>query len=1248
MPALEAAVKALDSLDKKDITEIKAFVKPPPAVQMVMEGVCILLGEKPDWDTAKKVLGNTNLLNELKQFDKDNIPAATQKKIKKYTEDPAMAPEAVQRVSKAATSICLWVHAMDVYSKVAKEVGPKQERLAQMNTMLEDANAVLAKKQEELHAVIDRVQGLEKTLKDTLDEKKRLAEESETTKKRLVRAEKLTSGLADEHVRWKATVEVMDTEIRSLVGDIFVSAAAISYYGAFTGDFRKNIVAGWLKSLRSSNPTTGKVPVPCSENYALNKVIGDPVQIREWQLNGLPADSVSTDNAILVTRGKRWPLMIDPQSQANSWIKATEHKNLQVIKMDNPNLLRSLESCIRVGNPILIEDVGEILDPSLEPILNKAIFKQGGRTLIRLGDSDVDYDPAFKFYLTTKLPNPHYLPEVCIKVTVINFTVTFSGLEDQLLADVVKLERPDIEERKDSLIQSIAADKKQLKNIEDKILRLLSESTGNILDDEVLINTLAESKITSGIISERLAESEVTEREINLTRDSYRSVAVRGSIIYFVVADLALVDPMYQYSLEYFQKMFSMCIEKADAGHDLESRLSNLFDYITFFMYNNICRGLFEAHKIMFSFIICAQILRQKGEIADQYWMLLLRGPGLMDRSKQPPNPDPARITDVSWDLMNSLEASGEEFAGLCTDSWKDWQPWFQSDTPHTTPLPGKWNDLDRFKKMLVLKALREEKGIFAVTDFINHHLGKRFTESPQTTMAQLYLDLDKSTPCVFVLSQGADPTAILLRFAQERGFQEKLHLISLGQGQGPRAEKLLESATSQGHWVLLQNCHLAKSWMPSLEKLVIDFKDNPDKIHDDFRLFLTSFPALYFPVPVLQNSVKLTNEPPKGLRANLLRSYDMLVSDDLMDTCAKPKEFRKLIFGLSFFHGMVQERRKFGPLGWNIRYEFNDSDLETAMAVLKRFLDEQPTIPWDALEYVTGHINYGGRVTDDWDRRCLMSILRQFYTPDILDDVHKLSTSGKYYAPTFGKLKDYKEYFSQLPTHDDPEIFGMHENANITFERAESQQLLRTVLSLQPRSSGGADGEDPDTIVATLATTIVKGLPELLDVKTAGGNTFKVRPNGVMDSLATVLSQEVVKFNRLLNKVRSSLVELLKAIRGLVVMSLELDKSYGSFLINQVPESWGAVGFASLKPLGSWVLDLDSRIKFMRTWILEGQPSIFPLPTFFFPQVPYIVYAVFTHHATRHHSFSPMYFQPIGFHDRRFAKPFAKIRNSD
>ena len=132
---------------------------------------------------------------------------------------------------------------------------------------------------------------------------------------------------------------------------------------------------------------------------------------------GLPTDDVSIDNGILVKRGQRWPLMIDPQGQANTWVKNMEAKNgLRSIKMTDQTFLRTLENAIRVGSPVLIEDIGEALDPALEPLLTKAVFQQGGRTLIRLGDTDVDYDPRFRFYLTTKMANPHYLPEVCIKV----------------------------------------------------------------------------------------------------------------------------------------------------------------------------------------------------------------------------------------------------------------------------------------------------------------------------------------------------------------------------------------------------------------------------------------------------------------------------------------------------------------------------------------------------------------------------------------------------------------------------------------------------------------------------------------------------------------------------------------------------------------------------------------------------------------------------------------------------------------
>lgn len=1245
LPALESAVKALKSLTKADITEVKSFTNPPNAVRVVMEAVCVLLGEKENWETSKKLLGRSDFMDLLTGYDKDNIAEARLKKLRKqYIPMEEMNPEVVQKVSKAGLGLCLWARAMDVYADVAKEVEPKKQRLAEMNAQLAITTAQLKEKQDQLKIVLDRVALLQKTCDDTLAEKNRLQTESDTTAKRLVRAEKLTNGLNSEGERWKNNIVSLAAEKTNLIGDCFLSCACISYYGGFTGSYRDQLIDLWLEK-------AGEFSIPASPKFSLANTLGDPVRIREWQSQSLPTDAVSVNNAILVDRCRRWPLMIDPQMQANQWIRKMEEKNdIQITTMRDGNLLRILENCIRLGRPLLLEDLGEQIEPALEPVLQKATFKNGSRVLIRLGDTDVDYDANFKLYMTSKMPNPHYLPEVCIKVTLINFTVTMKGLESQLLGDVVTLERPDIEQKKVALMLQMADDKKQLQQLEAKILQMLSESEGNILDDEVLINTLSESKVTALAIAERVAEAEITEAEINEARARYLDVATRGSIIYFVVADLALIDPMYQYSLGYYSNLFRKCINDSEKSTDLDTRLRSIIDYSTLVIYENICRGLFERDKILFSASICFQILRNAGEIGDLEWNMFLRGPGVVDKNLQPKNPFPENITPPMWDLLTAMETrlryskpaeklddgTGEvvvedesddsrpihyfsnenPFSGLCELIRQEYgeggeiASWMESSTMMSDALPEALDSqVNTFQRLLLVKALREDKLLQCINAFVGQKLGPRFAQAPGTTMENIYKDMDNKTPCIFILSTGADPTNMLLRFAGKRDYGDRLRIVSLGQGQGPIAQNLIEKGTKSGDWVLLQNCMLAKSWMSELDRIVFELQEQArlpggGGIHPDFRLFLTSSPADYFPVSVLQNGIKMTNEPPKGFRANLLRSFGNLIKEeDYEAPMSKSLEWKKLLCGLGFFHSQIQERRKFGPLGWNIRYAFDESDLETSIAVLRRFLEEQETVPWDALNYVTGHINYGGRVTDDWDRRALINILSIFMTPNILQEGYTFSKSGIYFAPPVGSLSDLFAYFERLPLADEPEVFGMHENANVTFNTNESLHLMSSLLSLQPRSSGGGSGKSSDDIVVELAEAFEARCPNPLSSDEAGPTTFVIQSNGLLTSLAICLEQEMIKFNRLLARMKSSLRDIKKAIFGMIVMSSDLDAMYTSFLNNQLPKIWENVSFASLKTLGSWVTDLIYRVDFMRKWLVNGQPAAFPLPVFFFPQ---------------------------------------------
>jgi dynein heavy chain len=500
-----------------------------------------------------------------------------------------------------------------------------------------------------------------------------------------------------------------------------------------------------------------------------------------------------------------------------------------------------------------------------------------------------------------------------------------------------------------------------------------------------------------------------------------------------------------------------------------------------------------------------------------------------------------------------------------------------------------------------VLKIWRYEKLLFAITEFVKQQIGEFYIKAPPSSMEDVFPATDVTTPFIYVLSVGADPTSILNKFAIRKNYFEKLNTISLGQGQGPKAEALVERAKKQGEWVMLQNCHLAKSWISeALENIVNDFAAQVDTIDPNFRLFLTSMPVDYFPVSVLQNGVKLTTEPPRGLKNNLRRSYNEITEKQIEES--KPY-VKKMIFGLCFFHAQVQERRKFGPLGWNIRYEFNDSDLDTALTMLPLLMEDQEDIPWDSLNFIIGKITYGGRVTDELDERCLLSNLGIILNPRILEDDHKFSDSGIYYAPNDGTLKTYQDYIDTLPLKDEPEVFGMHPNTNINFQLQESDRIVKTVVGIQPRESVAAGAKSPDELIIEKCIEIQEQLPEILERSEGKKELFKTDAKGLLPSLSTVLTQEISRFNALLKVMGLSLSELVKAIKGITLMSKELDTMYFALTNGVVPPNWEKVAYPSLKPFASWFLDLIERVTFMRNWLVKGEPPCFWMSGFFFPQ---------------------------------------------
>ncbi|KAM9822995.1 dynein axonemal heavy chain 10-like [Syngnathus typhle] len=1200
LPALEAARIALQDLDKSDVTEIRSFAKPPKQVQVVCECILVLCKKKEiSWQAAKAMMSDPGFLRSLMEMDCDAIGPNQVKTVKGFLKALGTSLEEMQGISKAGSGMYKFVEAVVGYCEVAREIKPKRDKVARLERNFFQSKKELETIQNELTDIQRELKALGDKYQTAIAEKQKLQEEAELMERRLIAADKLISGLSSENVRWTQDLEGLKQRRVRLLGDCLLSAGFLSYEGAFSWEFRNLMVyETWVNDVKERG-------IPLSEPFKVDNLLTDEVEISRWGSEGLPPDELSVQNGILTTRGSRFPMCIDPQQQALNWIKKKEaSNNLKISSFNDPDFLKHLEMAIKYGFPFLFQDVDEYIDPVIDNVLEKNLKGAEGRQVVMLGDKEVDYDPNFRLYLNTKLGNPKFSPSVFGKAMVINYTVTLKGLEDQLLSVIMGFEKKELEEQREFLIQETSDNKKLLKNLGDTLLRELATSTGNMLDNTELVYTLEETKSKSSEVFEKLKLAVTTSVDIDVLRNGYRPAAKRGAILFFALTEMALVNSMYQYSLASYLEVFDFSLRKSTPNSALPKRLKNIRNSLTYNVYNYGCTGLFEKHKLLFSFNMTIKIEQAEDRVPQEELEFFIKGNLSLEKTSRQKTCN--WLPDSSWeDVVKLSELFPGQFASLPDDVCRnstEWQTWYDLDAPEQAPMPMKYSErLTDFQKLLLLRCFRVDRVYRAITDYVTISMGERYVQPPVISFDVIYEQSTQFSPIVFILSPGSDPGADLMKLADRTGFGNKFKFLAMGQGQEKVALHLLELAAARGQWLMLQNCHLLVKWLKDLEKCI----ERVTKPHPNFRLWLTTNPIDDFPIGILQKSLKVVTEAPNGLKLNMRATYSK-ISNQTMTDCPHTA-FRSLVYVLSFFHAVVQERRKYGKIGWNVPYDFSESDFLVCLEILNTYLtkahnQKESNIPWGSIKYLVGEVMYGGRVIDSFDRRILNVYMDEYFGDFLFYDFCRFhffkNTDVDYKVPPYGPKTVYVDEIESLPLANTPEVMGLHSNAEIGYYTQSAKDMWLHLIDLQPQTGESGGSISRDEYITQVAQDIQNKLPAVFDL-----DVIRKKFGTEISPTSVVLLQELERFNKLIVRMKRSLAELQRALAGEVGMSNELDEVARALFNGQIPAIWKKLAPDTLKSLGNWMIHFKRRFEQYKSWVDSTEPKVMWLSGLHIPE---------------------------------------------
>ncbi|ORZ40908.1 dynein heavy chain [Catenaria anguillulae PL171] len=1168
-PAVLEARNSVSGIKKQQLTEVRSMGNPPEAVKLAMESVCTLLGHHIDsWKAVQAVIRRDDFIASLLNFDTEAMMTTPlrERMKREYLNNPNYRFEIVNRASKACGPLVQWVTAQVAYSEILESVGPLQ---AELQLLQQDA----MKTQTAADEANQLVQHLEESIAKykeeyavLVSETQNLKSEMERVKSKVDRSLSLIASLSSEQERWENTSQAFEQQMGTLVGDVLLSAAYLAYGGYYDQQYRSNMWGSWRSHLRLSGiqfkADLARIETLCTADQRLG-----------WHANSLPTDDLCIENAIMIQRHNRYPLIIDPSGQATAFI-ANELKDRKILVTSflDDSFLKNLESALRFGNPILIQDV-ENLDPILNPVLNRELRRTGGRVLIRLGNQDIDFSPSFTLFLATRDPSVNFPPDICSRVTFVNFTVTKSSLQTQCLNKVLSQERPDVDAKRTDLLKLQGEFNFRLRHLEKSLLQALNESKGNILDDDNVIATLEKLKKEAREIQDKVLETDVVMKEIDQVTAVYTPFASACASIFFALEQLSHINHFYQFSLEFFDDVFQFVLKSHQLGstRDHAARLDILTLELFKESFRRVSRALVHEDHIMFGTIL-AQIflgLESRHLVMSPEFEFMVTGvtPPLKDL-----DPRSAEIQG-RVELLARLESFRTSIAGHVQANQEQWYSFL---TYQSQAVPECWVQTNN---AVMWHAFRPDLVPTAVQELIQVAFGKQFPMSHETNLAKVVRD--------------------------ELG--QQLTSVAMGSSEGyGLADKAINNAVQRGGWVLLKNVHLAPQWLSQLEKRLHSLRP-----HDSFRLFLTMESNPRVPVNLLRQSRIFMFESPPGIKANLLESLNSIKS--MPNLSRGPAEKARLYFLISWLHALLQERLRYVPLGWSKLYEFNDADMECAMFTIDEWCDKAASgrsnlspakIPWAAVKTLVKESVYGGKIDVEFDQYVLNSFVDQLLVPQAYDHDFPL-IDGHLAIPDGTRIEHFIEWAQQLPEREPPRWLGLPDNAEKVILAHHGTKLLGQIQKMRSLED---DSEDEPTTPTSSARGSRNGSPatrtkSLVPAASSTPAWMKAlhsavkewttllpkvlppfaHPN-VNDPMARFFFREYSMARKLLGRLQADLHQLTLVCEGQLKQTNHLRSLMSALTKGLIPKEWLVYKVPKAWGVRAWLDDLVHRLDQIRS----------------------------------------------------------------